>query len=111
MHAHTNKPPAPSVSLPKPARGDEREDSTSTERQPLSQFNRHSDLSFAAKQRVRRSYPTYTYTPSALPRVRRTYCRPRVRLRAVLHSPLPSHSAGLRPALRSTVHTRPEGVK
>lgn len=92
-------------------RGDEWKDSTSTERQPLSSIQWHSDLSFAAKQRVRRSYPTYTYTPSALPRVRRTYCRPRVRLPSVLHSQLPPHSTGLRPVLPTTVHTRPEGVK
>lgn len=104
----TNKPPAlVSGFNTGELRGDEWRDSTPTEWQPLSLFN-HSDLSFAAKRRVRRSYPTCIYTPSALPRVRNTYYRPRVRSASVLHRHLPPHSRGLRPLLQTNVAEQPE---
>lgn len=102
-----DKPPASVAYTPQPTRGDEREGSTSTERQLSGPLSR-SDLSFAAKHRVRRSYPTCIYTPSALPRVRDTHCRPRVRLGTVLHSPLPPHSADLRSALPLNIQHCPE---
>lgn len=81
--------------------------STSTGRQLSGPLSRP-DLSFAAKHRVRKSYLTCIHTPSALPRVRDTYYRPRVRLASVLRRHLPPHSTGLRPVLLTNVHDCPE---
>ena len=89
-------------------RGDEWRDSTSTEWQTLSLFN-HSDLSFAAKRRIRRSYPTCTLMHRhRWPGCTCTHYRPRVRSASVLRRRLPPHSRGLRPLLQTNVAEQPE---
>jgi len=109
MHYDTNKPPALISGFNTgELRGDEWKDSTSTEWQPLSLFN-HSDLSFAAKRRVRRSYPTCTLMHRhRWPGCTCTHYRPRVRSASVLRRRLPPHSRGLRPLLQTNVHDCPE---